>query len=54
MDADVSKELTKVLKKQGIKFAVSHGVTSVERNGDEVTVKANNKKGPCSRPHEPS
>ena len=45
MDADVSKELQKVLKKQGIKFAVSHGVTSVERNGDEITVKATNKKG---------
>ena len=45
MDADVSKELQKVLKKQGIKFNVSHGVTSVERNGNEVTVKANNKKG---------
>ncbi|WP_405609488.1 dihydrolipoyl dehydrogenase [Polaribacter sp. Asnod1-A03] len=45
MDADVSKELTKVLKKQGIKFNVSTGVTSVERNGDEVVVKANNKKG---------
>ncbi|WP_158839371.1 dihydrolipoyl dehydrogenase [Polaribacter sp. L3A8] len=45
MDADVSKELQKVLKKQGIKFAISHGVTSVERNGDEITVKANNKKG---------
>lgn len=45
MDADVSKELQKVLKKQGVKFAVSHGVTAVERNGNEVTVKANNKKG---------
>ncbi|WP_299107584.1 dihydrolipoyl dehydrogenase [uncultured Tenacibaculum sp.] len=45
MDKDVSKELTKVLKKQGIKFNVSHGVTSVERNGDEVIVKATNKKG---------
>lgn len=45
MDKDVSKELTKVLKKQGVKFNVSHGVTSVERNGDEVIVKANNKKG---------
>jgi dihydrolipoamide dehydrogenase len=45
MDADVSKELQKVLKKQGIKFYVSHGVTAVERNGDEITVKANNKKG---------
>ncbi|MEO9571175.1 MAG: dihydrolipoyl dehydrogenase [Polaribacter sp.] len=45
MDADVSKELTKVLKKQGMKINVSHGVTSVERNGDEVIVKATNKKG---------
>jgi dihydrolipoamide dehydrogenase len=45
MDKDVSKELTKVLKKQGVKFNVSHGVTAVERNGDEVVVKANNKKG---------
>ncbi|CAM1371940.1 dihydrolipoyl dehydrogenase [Tenacibaculum xiamenense] len=45
MDKDVSKELTKVLKKQGVKFNVSHGVTSVERKGDEVVVKATNKKG---------
>lgn len=45
MDADVSKELQKVLKKQGIKFATSHGVSAVERNGDEVVVKATDKKG---------
>ncbi|MCT4699096.1 dihydrolipoyl dehydrogenase [Tenacibaculum haliotis] len=45
MDADISKELQKVLKKQGMKFNTSHGVTSVERNGDEVIVKATNKKG---------
>ena len=45
MDADVSKELQKVLKKQGMKFAISHGVTAVERNGDEVLVKATDKKG---------
>ena len=45
MDADVSKELQKVLKKQGMKFAISHGVTSVERKGDEVLVKATDKKG---------
>ncbi|GGG95255.1 dihydrolipoyl dehydrogenase [Polaribacter pacificus] len=44
MDADVSKELQKVLKKQGIKFAVSHGVTAVERKGNEVIVKATDKK----------
>ena len=45
MDKDVSKELTKVLKKQGVKFNVSHGVTAVERNGNNVVVKATNKKG---------
>ncbi|MCD8401870.1 dihydrolipoyl dehydrogenase [Tenacibaculum finnmarkense] len=45
MDADVSKELTKVLKKQGMKINANHGVTSVQRNGDEVIVKATNKKG---------
>ena len=45
MDADVSKELQKVLKKQGIKFATSHGVSAVERKGDEVLVKATDKKG---------
>jgi dihydrolipoamide dehydrogenase len=45
MDADISKELQKVLKKQGIKFATSHKVNAVERKGNEVTVKATNKKG---------
>jgi dihydrolipoamide dehydrogenase len=37
MDASLSKELTKVFKKQGMKFYVSHKVQSVERNGDAVT-----------------
>lgn len=45
MDGACSKELTKVLKKQKIKFALSHKVKSVERNGNEVVVKADNKKG---------
>jgi dihydrolipoamide dehydrogenase len=45
MDASLSKELTKVLKKQGMKFYVSHKVKSVERNGDAVTVQAENAKG---------
>lgn len=45
MDADVSRELQKVLKKQGIKFFTSHGVSAVERKGDKITVKATNKKG---------
>lgn len=45
MDSALSKELTKVFKKQGMKFNVSHKVKSVERNGDEITVKADDKKG---------
>jgi dihydrolipoamide dehydrogenase len=45
MDASLSKELTKVLKKQGMKFYVSHKVQSVERKGDVVTVQAENAKG---------
>jgi dihydrolipoamide dehydrogenase len=45
MDAALSKELTKVLKKQGMKFYTSHKVQSVERVGDVVTVKAENAKG---------
>ena len=45
MDVDISKELQKVLKKQGLKFFTNHGVNSVERNGNEITVKATNKKG---------
>jgi len=44
MDAAQSKELMKVMKKQGVKFNVSHKVTAVARNGDEVTVKATDKK----------
>lgn len=45
MDGAQSKEMLKVFKKQKMKFALSHGVTAVERNGDEVTVKATDKKG---------
>jgi len=45
MDAALSKELMKVLKKQKVKFNLSHKVKSVERKGKEVIVKADNKKG---------
>ena len=45
MDAGLSKELTKVLKKQKVKFHLSHKVKSVERKGKEVTVLADNAKG---------
>ncbi len=44
MDSALSKELQKVLKKQGVKFHTSTKVKSVERNGDEIIVKADDKK----------
>ena len=45
MDGALSKVLTKVLKKQGMKFMLSTGVQSVERNGDSVKITAKDKKG---------
>lgn len=45
MDAGLSKELTKVLKKQKFNINTSHKVKSVERKGNEVIVKADDKKG---------
>lgn len=45
MDAALSKELMKVMKKQKVSFNLSHKVKSVERKGKEVIVKADNKKG---------
>ena len=45
MDSSLSKELMKVMKKQKVKFALSHKVKSVERKGDRITVKADDKKG---------
>lgn len=45
MDAGLSKELTKVLKKQGMKFYTSHKVKSVESKKNVVTVQADNAKG---------
>ncbi len=45
MDGALSKELTKVLKKQGMKFYTSHKVKEVTRNGNTVVVKADNAKG---------
>lgn len=43
MDVDLGKELQKVLKKDGMNFYLGHGVTSVTRKGNDVTVKAKNK-----------
>ncbi len=45
MDAGLSKELTKVLKKQKFAINTSHKVKSVERKGNEVIVKADDSKG---------
>lgn len=44
MDAMLSKELQKTLKKQGIKFYTGHKVTKVENKGKEVIITANDKK----------
>lgn len=44
MDGAVSKELTKVLKKAGMKFYTSHKVQKVERQGATVLVEALNAK----------
>jgi len=44
-DADMGKEITKSLKKLGVKFNLNHKVKEVSRKGDTVTVKAENKKG---------
>src|SRR5690625_414195 len=44
MDKDQSKELRKVMKKQGVKFALSHQVKSVENKDGEVIIKATDKK----------
>lgn len=45
MDGALSKELLKVLKKQKMKFHLSHKVKSVESNGTEVVIKADDAKG---------
>ena len=44
MDKAQSKELTKSLKKQGVKFFLSHQVAGLENNGTEVTLTATDKK----------
>ena len=45
MDAGLSKELMKTMKKQKVKFHLSHKVKSVERKDNEIIVKADDKKG---------
>ena len=45
MDGALSKELMRSMKKQKVKFFLSHKVKSVERKGAEIIVKADDKKG---------
>lgn len=40
MDQDLGKELHKVLKKDGMEFYLGHGVKTVKRSGNKVTVSA--------------
>ena len=44
-DGAMSKEMLRSLKKLGIKFHLSHKVTEVKRDGDKVSVAAEDKKG---------
>lgn len=44
MDAELGKNLQKSLKKEGLEFYLSHAVSSVERSGSEVTLKATDQK----------
>ena len=45
MDSALSRELTKTLKKAGMKFYTKHKVSAVERDGDQVVITAQDKKG---------
>lgn len=44
MDQDLSKELQRVLRKQGLKFNLSHQLTEVKASKSKVTIKALDKK----------
>ncbi|MHA7058928.1 dihydrolipoyl dehydrogenase [Aquimarina sp. M1] len=45
MDKALSRELQKVMKKQGVKFYTSHKVTAVKTTAKQVTITADDKKG---------
>lgn len=45
MDSSLSRELTKVMKKQGVKFYLSHSVNKVSRKENEIIVNATDQKG---------
>jgi dihydrolipoamide dehydrogenase len=44
MDSELSKNLHKILKKDGVEFLLGHGVTEVKSDGKKVTVIAKDKK----------
>ena len=43
MDGELSKNLLKVLKRDGVEFLLGHGVTEVKSKGNKVSVKAKDK-----------
>jgi len=45
MDEEISKELVRILRKQGMEFLLSTKVTGATNNGNEVTVTAESKTG---------
>jgi len=45
MDEDISKEMLRFLRKDGMEFLLSHKVTGAVVKGEEVTVSAENKNG---------
>ncbi len=45
MDKALSRELQKVMKKQGVKFYTSHKVTALKTTAKQVTITADDKKG---------
>ena len=45
MDEDISREMLRILRKDGIEFLLSHKVTGATVKGKEVTVSAENKNG---------
>ena len=45
MDSAMSKDLTRAMKKMGVKFNFSHNLKSAENTGDRVKIVAENKKG---------
>jgi dihydrolipoamide dehydrogenase len=45
MDEDISREMLRFLRKDGMEFLLSHKVTGAVVNGNEVTVSAENKNG---------